>query len=663
MHNHSPLGIHEYAMHRVNNSTLSIEAVFGDRGLLASRLDRFEFRPGQLEYARAIQKAIDQEHFLIAEAGTGTGKTLGYLVPAILSGKKAVVSTGTKNLQEQIFFKDIPFLQELLPISFSATLMKGRSNYLCLRKYKLFQQQPLFDFIEDAQLFKKIETWALHTATGDRAEIAGLPETYQPWERIAASAETCSAQRCPLYRDCFVTRMRMRAAKADIVLINHHLFMTDMIIRTAGYNEIIPPYDIIIFDEAHQLESVATQHLGIMVSHHRIEELVRDIQREMAAAHAEGLKDTTQVLSVLLSLSQQFFAAFYRPPESYRIKADHVSEKLWDNYHALVEALSSLCGHIDRMQKKTDELEQCRYRVLTIAQELSTILNLDSATQVSWCELRGSGVTLHSSPIEVGNELAELLYPYIRTIVFSSATLSTNGTFAYFKRRVGLDNIAPPDEIIIPSHFDFASQAILYLPNDMPNPDSAQFVARAAEDIEQVIALTRGRAFILFTSYRNMHEAYAILKDRLPYPVLLQGSTPRHEMLEEFKENISSVLFATSSFWEGVDVMGEALSCVIIDKLPFASPSEPLQEARIEHSAARGENPFLSYQVPQAIITLRQGFGRLIRSRSDRGILCLLDPRINTRHYGTLFLNSLPPCQVTSSITAVKEFLGHGAPV
>ncbi len=648
-------------MQRVNTKAHSIEAIFGRHGLLAERLDHFEFRPGQVEYAKAIQKAIAREHFLIAEAGTGTGKTLAYLVPAILSAKKVVVSTGTKHLQEQIFCKDIPFLQELLPVSFSAALMKGRSNYLCLRRYRLFQQQPLFDFIEEAQTFNKIEAWMQHTATGDRAELSDLPETYQPWDRIAASTETCSGQNCPFYRDCFVMRMRLRAAKADIVVINHHLFMTDMIIRTAGYNEIIPQYDIIIFDEAHQLEAVATQHLGVMVSHRRIEDVVRDLQSAMAAARAQELKDTTPFLTLLLTLSQQFFAAFYRPPENYRIKADHINKQLGDQYQALAAALDNLCSRIDRMQTKTAELEQCRYRVLAIAQDLATILNLDHPARVSWCELRGVGVALHSSPIEVGRELAELVYPHIRTIIFTSATLSTGGNFAYFKRRLGLDTIAPPDELIVPSHFDFASQAILYLPPNMPNPDSTQFVARAAACIEQVVTLTRGRAFILFTSYRHMREAYAMLQDKLPYPLLVQGSKPRYILLQEFTANIASVLFATSSFWEGVDVMGEALSCVIIDKLPFAAPSDPLLEARIEQIAAQGENPFLSYQVPQAIITLRQGFGRLIRSRSDRGVLCLLDPRINTRPYGTLFLASIPPCQVTNSITAVKEFLAQNA--
>ena len=644
-------------MHNVKTNTLSIETIFGEQGLLATRLDHFEFRPGQIEYARAVGRAIENEHFLIAEAGTGTGKTLAYLVPAILSNKKVVVSTGTKNLQEQIFFKDIPFLQELLPVPFSAALMKGRSNYLCLRRFRQFQQQPLFDFIEDAQLFKKIEKWALKTLTGDRSEITGLPDSYQPWERIASSRETCTAQKCPLYRDCFVTQMRSRAAKADIILVNHHLFMTDMIIRTAGYGEIVPEYDIIIFDEAHQLESVATQHLGLTVSHYRIEELIRDIQREMAASGADGQKDLTQFLAVLLGLSQQFFANFYQAAESYRIKEEHLGEKLWDTFNSLETGLSTLCSRIDRMQKKTDELEQCRCRAVLITQELKAILKLTDVSRVSWCELRGKGVFLHSSPIEVGTELEVLLYPHITAMVFTSATLSTGGNFSYFKRRLGLDRIAPPDEILIPSHFDFASQAILYVPKEMPSPDSAQFVGRAAAHIEELVAMTKGRAFILFTSYRNMEEAYTILKDRLPFPVLLQGTKPRSELLQEFKEDVSSVLFATSSFWEGVDVMGEALSCVIVDKLPFASPSDPLLEARIEQIAAHGENPFLSYQVPQAIIALRQGFGRLIRSRNDRGILALLDRRVYSRQYGRLFLNSMPSCPVTSTMAVVQEFL------
>lgn len=643
--------------------TIALEDIFGGQGLLSAALPQFEYRPGQLNVARAVQLAIEDQHFLIAEAGTGTGKTLAYLVPALLSRKKVVVSTGTKTLQEQVFYKDIQFLKELLPVAFTAALMKGRANYLCLRKFRQFQKQPLFDFVDDAKFFEQIAAWVRTTTTGDRAEISGLPDTYQPWDRMSSHRDTCTGPKCPQYKDCFVTLMRQRAAKADIIVVNHHLFMTDVIIRSAGFGELMPEYEVIIFDEAHQLESVATQLLGRIASHHRVEELVRDTQRELAAAGAEAAKTFAAFMTAVLSCSQDFFARFCRGMESYRIRDEHLTSSVWDAFEVLKENLEALCSRIDSLPKKTDELETCRSRAQLILHELETVLEQRDPARVSWCEVRGRAAVLHSSPVEVGAEFEQLIYPYVNTIICTSATLSTGGNFSYFKRRLGLDRIAPPEEIAEPSHFDFSSQALLYLPDNIPVPDSAEFVARAAAHMETLVNLSRGRAFILFTSYRNMEEAFALLKDRLPFTLLLQGTKPRLELLQEFKENLSSVLFATSSFWEGVDVVGEALSCVIIDKLPFASPSDPLVEARVERLAAAGENPFLGYQVPQAIIALRQGFGRLIRSRNDRGILCILDRRVHTRSYGKLFLKSLPPCPVTKSIAAVKQFMEqeHGA--
>jgi ATP-dependent DNA helicase DinG len=637
--------------------SITLEAIFKEGGLLAAQLPHFEFRPGQLEFARAVSRAIEKSHFIIAEAGTGTGKTLAYLVPALLSKKQVVVSTGTKTLQEQIFFKDIPFLKSILPVTFSAALMKGRNNYLCLRKFRHFQKQPLFDFIEDAQRFEQLKRWAVTTMTGDRSEIQGLPDAYQPWERIASTRETCTGPKCSTYKDCFITQMKQQAAKADIIIINHHLLMTDLIIRNSGYGELVPEYEVIILDEAHQLEAAATQHLGLTVSNYHVEELVRDIQRELSAASSDEQKSMVSFLTAILSVSRNFFEHFLRGAESFRLKEDMLEQKIRDDYEAVRDVLDALGSRIDSLASKSEELENCRSRALLMNKELTAILEQNDPAYVSWGETRGKGVLLHASPVEVGGAFEHLLYPYPHTVVFTSATLSTEETFSYFKRRLGLDRIAPPDELLVPSHFDFSSQALIYLPSPMADPNSEQFIAAAAQQVEQLVAITSGRALVLFTSYRNMEEVHRILCERLPYTVLLQGTRPRTELLQHFKEDVSSVLFATSSFWEGVDVMGEALSCVIVDRLPFASPADPLVAARIEHIAADGDNPFLSYQVPQAIIALRQGFGRLIRSTSDRGILCILDRRIQTRSYGKLFLESLPSCSITRDLTAVKQFI------
>jgi ATP-dependent DNA helicase DinG len=628
---------------------------FGPKGLLSQKLDAYEFRPSQLEMAQAVEDALGEGYYLIVEAGTGTGKTLAYLVPAVLAGKKVVVSTGTKNLQEQLFYKDIPFLKSVLPISFEGALMKGRGNYLCVRRLKRFRAQPSLQTPEEVRQCRTIDEWAPQTATGDRSELKGFPDDSFVWSQVCSTTEQCAGQKCEDFSRCFISRLKQRAARADIIIVNHHLLFADLAIKEAGYGAIIPRYEAIVFDEAHQLEEVATHYFGVTVSTYRIEELVRDVRRELSSLkeHDAALD---LLLDALLTQGRQLFALLASPKEKYRVRKEMVPQAALTSFPPLCSSLEVLDSKLRPLQAATEDAEVLADRALRLKAELEFLYRMDDPDYVFWCESRGRGVFLHASLIEVGETLASHLYSHVDSTVFTSATLSGGKTFSYFKRRVGLDSYENLSELVLGSPFDYGSQALLYIPRNLPDPKDDDFLPRAVREIEGLLKLSRGRGFVLFTSIEKMRKAHALLVDRLGVTVLLQGEKPKSHILKEFREDTDSVLFATSSFWEGVDVKGEALSCVIIDKLPFARPDEPLVEARIERISREGENPFTTYQVPSAILSLKQGLGRLIRNREDTGVLSILDGRLLTRPYGPLFLEHLPGCPITHDVKEVEGF-------
>jgi ATP-dependent DNA helicase DinG len=630
-----------------------LEIIFGPNGWLARHHPAYEFRRGQLEMAEAVESAIENRQHLIVEAGTGTGKTLAYLVPIIRSGQRVVISTGTKNLQEQVFFKDIPFLKKLFP-DIRATLMKGRQNYLCRQKLYDIEKQPVLSGMEELDLYVQIREWEKRTQTGDRAELEHLPDTSELWPRIDARSESCTGQKCPEFERCFVTWMHQRAAESDIIIVNHHLFFADLALRQMEYASLLPDYAAIIFDEAHEIEDVATQYFGLQVSNYRIEELARDTE---ATLRVKGLKstETFAALAELRRRSELFFELF--PAKEGRTAFDQRQDFLEVHrgvYSALLNALVRLATELLRLKERPEEVNNLARRADDLRKAFEVVLESQERNFVYWWERRGRGVFLEVSPIDVSALLRERLLDKVDTVVFTSATLAVGGNFDFLKRRLG---VAKGKERILDSHFDFAHQALLYTPAHLPDPREPDFARLASEEILQILKATRGRAFVLFTSHQQMREVYERLRRRLRYPMLLQGSAPRTALLDRFRKTPHAVLFATSSFWQGVDVQGQQLSAVIIDRLPFTVPTDPVVAARIRMINEDGGNAFTDYQTPEAVISLKQGFGRLIRSELDRGVLAILDHRIVRKPYGRVFFESLPGYRRTDRMDDVKAFM------
>jgi ATP-dependent DNA helicase DinG len=616
--------------------------------------------------AQAVEQALEEKRHLIVEAGTGTGKTLAYLVPVIRSGKRVIISTGTKNLQEQLFHKDIPFLEQALfpggNGKLSVCYMKGRNNYLCRKKLYDLTDQPVLSGLEEIEQYRAFAAWEQVSKTGDRAELASLPEASALWHKLDARSDTCLGQKCSSFDRCFITEMHRKAMESDIIIVNHHLFFADLAIKQSSDHApdagILPEVGAVIFDEAHELEDVAGSYFGVSVSNGRVEELCRDVEASLQRNHLMSASLSGAVKS-LRDRSMFFFALL--PQGNGRFAFENRREFLEENgeeFIALQQALGRLGSELENISSKPEEVFAFCRRVQELQAQFGFLMESEDRNTVFWIERRMSGKTnvfLQATPIDVAPILKSCMFEKLECAVLTSATLAVGGGFEYMRQRLGLDHAR---ETVLPSHFDYESQALLYVPPDLPDPRTPQFAVKAADRIRRLLEITRGRAFVLFTSYAQMNDVYQRLLGELEYPMLLQGDAPKSALLEEFRLTPNAVLFATSSFWQGVDVQGEQLSCVIIDRLPFAVPSDPVVAARVKAIDADGGNAFFQYQVPAAVITLKQGFGRLIRSLHDRGLLALLDNRILKKQYGKVFIESLPSYRRTTEMKQVEEFFG-----
>lgn len=603
--------------------------------------------------AEAVAAALAESRTLVVEAGTGTGKTYAYLTPALLADARVIISTGTRHLQDQLYQQDLPVVRRALAVSARIALLKGRSNYLCLYRLQTVEESGRLGTREQVADLRQVRAWARRTRSGDVAELAEVAETSALWPRVTSTADNCLGQDCPQLADCFFARARREASAADVLVINHHLFCADMALRETGFGELLPGADIIILDEAHQLPEIASHFFGKSLSGRQLTELARDtvVEQLRDAADFADLRRRAERLEPAVAMLREALGLGDR-----RVLWREVAgrEAVVDAVAVTTEALQQLREALKEAAPRSKGLESCHRRGEDLAERLALLTGAEEQPEsVRWLETRGRGFGLSLTPLNIAETFRARVATQTSTWVFTSATLAVGETFTHFAARLGLDDY---DALRLDSPFDFVSNTLLYHPAGLPDPGAPHYTVALLEAVLPVLHASQGRAFLLFTSHRALQEAAAWLAARVDYPLLIQGQAPKAALLREFRALGNAVLLGATSFWEGVDVRGEALSCVVIDRLPFAAPGDPVLQARIESLRRQGEDPFTRYQLPQAVIALKQGAGRLIRDVTDRGVLVLGDPRVISKSYGRVFLNSLPPMPRTRDVQRVKAF-------
>ncbi|HEY2394787.1 MAG TPA: ATP-dependent DNA helicase [Rudaea sp.] len=634
-----------------NNSNASARELLGADGPFAAEIENFAQRESQLDMAEAVEMAIADGHALIAEAGTGTGKTFAYLVPALRSGKRVIVSTGTKTLQDQLFHRDLPRVRAVLGARVRTSLLKGRANYLCLYRLDQTHKEGRLASREQVAHLQGIRAWAQRTGSGDRGEFAEVPEDSLLWPRVTSTAENCLGAECPMFGDCFVVKARRAAQEADLVVVNHHLLFADLAIKQEGFGEILPGAHAFVLDEAHQIPELAGVFFSTSVTSRQITEAAQDALAECGSVSG-ALAGLQKPIEAIAPIVKRVRLALDRLPAKGGFAQIDNDAAVGAELRALGEALHALSDALAGQAERSRGMASLHERVETLCRRLADVLDGGAHEWVHWYELSPHGFSLHATPLDLAPPLRTLREQSHASWIFTSATLSVAGDFDHFARQLGLDD---PVALSLPSPFDYPRQALTYLPKGLPDPNAADFTDRVVAAARPVIEAARGRTFLLFTSHRALKRAAELLADSA-FPLFVQGTAPRHQLLTEFRESGNGVLLGAASFWEGVDVAGEALSCVIIDKLPFAAPDDPVLEARLSALRESGGNPFFDWQVPAAVIALKQGAGRLIRDVADRGVLMLCDPRLTSRAYGKLFLKSLPPMPITRELSDVQGF-------
>ena len=633
-------------------SLIDLAEIFAADGILAERLGGYSHRPQQQAMAEAVERAMAERHTLVCEAGTGTGKTFAYLVPAVLSGRKVIISTGTKNLQDQLFHRDLPLVRDALSLPIKLALLKGRGNYLCLHRLQRALDEGTrgrFDLLRD---LSRVREWASTTRSGDVSE-AGLPEGSAVWPLVTSTTDNCLGQECPTFDDCHLVEARRRAQSAELVVVNHHLLCADLALKDEGFGEVLPGGDAFVIDEAHQLPEVASQFFGQTLSSRQLTELAREVE----AAYREEAGDMPDLL--------ERNNALIRAAADLRVAlGDQERRAPWDELAgnaeaqtalaSLNEVLDALCQGLDAAEGRGKRLDACNERARLLGGRLAGLAGDKVGDEViRWIEVMARGFRLNETPLDVAGVFRQARQGYDSAWIFTSATLAVRDSFDHFLRQVGVDQA---ETACWDSPFDYPNQALWFVPRGLPEPSSPDYTNAAAELMVRLVEISRGRAFLLFTSHRALNEATRVLSERVDYPLLVQGTAPRAELVKRFSEHGNAVLLGASSFWEGVDVRGPALSCVVVDKLPFASPGDPVLSARIEAMRSHGGNPFRDHQLPQAVIALKQGAGRLIRDEDDRGLFVVCDPRMLRKSYGHAFLDSLPPMARTRRIEDVEAF-------